>query len=69
MNPHVLPVTLVLTAAEADAVVSALAKLPIEQAVDLWAKIRQQAQAQINAASQRPAGTAQVEAPTSDSAA
>ena len=50
MNPHTLPVTLMLTAAEADQIVSALAKLPIEQAVDLWAKIRTQAQAQIDAA-------------------
>jgi hypothetical protein len=61
-----MPIQLTVDVKEVQMLMGALGKLPLETSIDLWAKIRGQAEQQLQAQQAAPAVQAAVDAPAAE---
>jgi hypothetical protein len=61
-----MPIQLTVDVKEVQMLMGALGKLPLETSLDLWAKIRGQAEQQLQAQQAAPAAQAAVDAPAAE---
>lgn len=61
-----MPIQLTVDVKEVQMLMGALGKLPLENSLDLWAKIRSQAEQQLQAQQAAPVAQAAVDAPAAE---